>query len=118
MVVCRLCLQKADKHYTLLYSRKSLGKNVPERISQLLDISMSNEPGYLDRVCRGCSDMFISAEKHLAQLKEGALKLLTEREGNSLTSTTELQCPHVKRNPCHCLFTDQSIGHLLNKTQQ
>ena len=80
MAVCRLRLQKADKHYTLLYSRKSLGKNPPERISQLLDISMSNEPGYLDRVCRGCSDKFISVEKHLAQLKERAVKLLTERE--------------------------------------
>ena len=70
MAVCRLCLQKADKHYTLLYSRNSLGKNLPERISQLLGISMSNEPGYPDRVCRGCCDKFISVEKHLAQLKE------------------------------------------------
>ena len=65
-----LCLLKADKHYTLLCSRKSLGKNLAERISQLSVISMSNEPGYLDRVCRGCSDKFISVEKHLAQLKE------------------------------------------------
>ena len=61
-----LCLQKADKHYTLLFSRKSLGNNLPERISQLLEICMSNEPGYHDRVCRGCSDKFISVEKHLA----------------------------------------------------
>ena len=50
MAVCRLWLQKIDKHYTLLYSRKSLGKNLPERISQLSDICTSNEPGYPDRV--------------------------------------------------------------------
>ena len=53
---------------------------------------MSNEPGYPDRVCRGCSDKFISVEKHLAQLKEMSLssyKMFNrKRAANSLTPTT------------------------------
>ena len=101
MTVCRLCLQKADKHYTLLCSGKSLGKNLPERISQLLDISMSNELGYPDRVCRGFSDKSISVEKHLAQLKERNLSRYKtfnrKRAAKSLT------------NPGRCLFTEQNM---------
>ena len=55
MSVCRLCFQKADKHYTVLYSRKSR-EEICQRMSQLLDISTSNEPNYPGKVCRGYSD--------------------------------------------------------------
>ena len=100
--------QKADKHYTPVQQEKCL----PGRMSQLLDISMSNEQVILI-VCRGCSDKFISVEKHLAQLKERALSSYKtfnrKRAANSVTPTTEQQCPPGKRNPPMFLYRAEYV---------
>ena len=118
MAFCRLCIQKAETHYTALYSKKSLERDLPGRISLLLGISMSKETGYPDRVCRGCYDKFTTLEKHLGELKERAQTSYRSYSrkrpaDDSLTPTRERQRPPAKRNHGRCLFAEKGTNYVV-----
>ena len=60
-------------HYSSLFSRKSLEKDLPRRVSKLIGISMSKDDGLPERVCRGCMDKFYSLETSLNKFRERAM---------------------------------------------
>ena len=57
-------------HNSSLFSRKSLEKDLPRKVSKLIGISMSKDDGLPERACRGCIDKFYSLETSLKTSSE------------------------------------------------
>lgn len=120
--ICRLCLGEAEHpHYTSLFGRKSLEKDLPSRVSKLSGISMSKQSGYPERLCRGCMGKFHSLEENLDKFKERAMasyrvysrKRPTESRQSPSTPTTERSRPPAKRTRARCLFPDDPTASVL-----
>ena len=114
--ICRLCLGKAiHPHYTVLFTRRSLEKDLPSRISKLVGIPVCKGDGYPEGVCRSCMDKFNSLEKGLNQFRDKAVtshrtyssrKHPTESRQSPNTPTTDRSHPPPKRSRARCLFPD------------
>lgn len=121
--VCRVCLGKASHpHYTSLFSKLSLEKDLPRRVSKVSGISMCQENGYPTRVCRSCMETFYSLEKGLDKFREKAMnsymaysrKRPTESRQSPSTPSTERSRLPAKRSRARCLFPDASRCHLIH----
>ena len=108
-------------HYSSLFSRKSLEKDLPRSVSKLIGISMSKDDGLPERVCRGCIDKFYSLETSLNTCRERAVtsyraysrKRPIESPQSPSTPTTER--PPAKRSRARCLFPGNCSDSNLTK---
>ena len=121
MEVCRICLGKAEHpHYCSIFSNGSLQKNIPGRLSKLLDITISqDDAGYPSRVCRGCMSRFYSLEKSLEELREKAMNSYREyrrKHSRQSPGTPTSRRPPAKRsslNRARCLFPEDPSKSLV-----
>lgn len=116
--VCRICLGKAvHPHYCSLFSKKSLGEDLPSRVSKISGIVVNHDDGYPARMCRSCLGKFYSLEKGLAEFREKALtsyKVYSRKRSSQciqspITSSALARSqPPAKRSRARCLFPDDT----------
>ena len=61
--VCRYVV--TSTHCLALFSKESLQKNVPGRLSKLLDLPVSSSDGLSTYLCRSCVNKFHTVESKL-----------------------------------------------------
>ena len=68
--VCRLCCNVVTStHCLALFSKESLQKNLPGRLSKLLELPVSSSDGLSAYLCRSCVNKFHTAESKLDSLR-------------------------------------------------
>ena len=68
--VCRLCCNAVTStHCLALFSKEALQKNVPGRLSKLLDLPVSSSDGLSPYLCRSCANKFHTVESKLESFR-------------------------------------------------
>ena len=93
---CRFCSKAiAPKHCTAIFSPESLSKNLPERLSALLQLPVISDDGHPLHCCRPCMRSFLAAECFVASAKQSyeSRGIGTEnRQPSSESTTSQSEC--------------------------
>ncbi len=74
--VCRFCCNTIQQNnYTALFSPDALDKDLPGRLSALLQFPVSSDDGHSPQCCRSCMRKFLAAETFVSKARNSYEKI-------------------------------------------
>ena len=80
-VLCRLCSTETERtHSVSLFSKDSVQKDLPGRLSRLAQVPVGEEDGLSGYLCRKCKGKFVSLEAKLDAFRAMAKAVASPRQ--------------------------------------
>ena len=125
--ICRLCASDKDfQHFANIFSVTGERKKLPEKISELLNISISEEDGLPSKICRQCDGLLrrFSEFKTMVLETQNELKSKVTKKRCKVFSPAmcepekKVRAVEKNRSSARSLFNDDSANSVQQTTVQ